>query len=48
MPPIKTYTFQHITNPNIEIDITCYSFEDAYEKLVMITKHPADFKCIAS
>lgn len=46
MPPLKEYRFEHDTPANVEIIIMSYSFEQAYEILVSITKHPADYKCI--
>lgn len=47
MPPLKEYKFEDMTNSNVEIVIKAYDFERAYNILVMITKHPADFKCIS-
>ena len=45
MPPLKEYIFEDMMNSNVKLVIKCYSFVDAYEILVMITKNPADFKC---
>ena len=45
MPPIKEYRFEDLQNSNVEVVIKAYSFTQAYDILVMITKHPADFKC---
>ena len=44
MLPLRTYIFQSIDNERINIEITAYSYEDAMNSLVKITKHPADFK----
>lgn len=44
MPPLKEYRFKDMLNSNVEVVIKSYSFTEAYEILVMITKHPADFK----
>jgi hypothetical protein len=45
MPPLKEYRFEDMMNSNVEVVIKSYSLKEAYEILVMITKHPADFKC---
>jgi len=45
MPALKEYRFEDNLNSNVEVVIKSYSFTEAYEILVMITKHPADFKC---
>lgn len=45
MPPLKEYKFEDLHNSNVQVVIKTYSFEQAYEIFVMITKHPADFKC---
>lgn len=45
MPPLKEYIFEDLENQNVEIIINSYNFQQAYEILVMTTKHPADFKC---
>lgn len=42
---MKTYIFEHTQHGNIKIEISHYSFEQAYRVLVAITKHPADYKC---
>ena len=43
MPPIKNYVFVDLDDSNINITILAYSFVEAYEKLVSITKNPANF-----
>jgi hypothetical protein len=47
MPPLKKYIFEDLVNSNIEVTIKAYSFTQAYEILVRISKHPADFKCMS-
>lgn len=47
MPPLKEYRFEDMMNSNIVVVIKSYSFEQAYETLVIVTKHPADFKYIS-
>lgn len=47
MPPLKRYVFQNLESENIKIEIMNYTFEQAYNVLVEITKHPADFKCLS-
>lgn len=44
MPPLKEYRFEDMLNSNVEVVIKSYSFTEAYEILVIITKHPEDFK----
>ena len=46
MPPIKNYTFLNLDDSNININILAYTLVEAYEKLVSITKNPANFKII--
>ncbi len=48
MPPLKEYRFEYAINSNVQVVIESYSFEQAYEILVGITKHPTDFKCISA
>lgn len=45
MPPLKEYVFEDLYNSNSKLIISAYTFEEAYDILVRITKYPADFKC---
>ena len=46
MIPLKTFIFRDLDTENIIITILSYDFLTAYEKLVLITKNPANFKLI--
>lgn len=43
---MKEYIFEDLLNSNVQVSVKAANFTRAYEILVMITKHPADFKCI--
>ncbi len=43
---MKEYIFKHQSESGVEIRVEAFSFEAAYYKLVVITKHSADYKCI--
>ena len=46
MPPEKEYVFENIYNKFISIKIKAYSFENAYEILMLVVKWPGDFKLV--
>ena len=46
MPTLKKYTFENLIGfIKTQIIIEAYNFTQAYERLVEVTKHPADYKC---
>jgi len=45
MPPLREYSFESLDTPKIEVKIRAHSLEQAFEILVMTTKHPSGFKC---
>lgn len=44
MPPLKTYIFESQSNDGIKITIDAYSFTQAMETLLSITRNIDDFR----